>query len=93
MTDDTGHWAALLQWVLGNPEKSALFLVLLAGAWRWLRELRREVTEDQQHETFAEMLMRENKELRRENKEQRQELLELRRRNGHGKTGTEDAKK
>ena len=83
MTDELGNWAALLHWVLGNPEKGALFLVLLAGAWRWLRELRREVTEDQQHETFAEMLLRENKELR-------QELRELRRRNGNGKNGTGD---
>ena len=64
MTDDGGHWAALLQWVLGNPEKGALFLVILAGAWRWLRELRRDVVDDQQHESFTEILMRENKELR-----------------------------
>lgn len=83
MTDEPGSWAALLHWVLGNPEKGALFLVLLAGAWRWLRELRREVTDDKQHETFAEMLLRENRELRQEN-------LELRRRNGNGNKGTEN---
>lgn len=75
MTDD--HWAALLQWILGNPEKVALFLVILAGAWRWLRELRHDVVDDQRHETFTEMLLRENKELRAE-------LRELRKKNGNG---------
>lgn len=85
MTDDIGHWAALLQWILGNPEKGALFLVILAGAWRWLRELRRDAVDDQQHETFAEMLMRENKELRAE-------LRDLRRKNGHGNGHHEDPK-
>lgn len=77
MTDEIGHWAALLQWILGNPEKGALFLVILAGAWRWLRELRRDVVDDQYHETFAELLLRENKELRAE-------LRELRKKNGNG---------
>ena len=77
MTDEIGHWAALLQWILGNPEKGALFLVILAGAWRWLRELRREVVDDQHRETFAELLLRENKELRAE-------LRELRKKNGNG---------
>lgn len=76
MTGDSGHWAALLQWILGNPEKGALFLVILAGAWRWLRELRRDVVDDQYHETFAELLLRENKELRAE-------LRELRKKNGN----------
>ena len=77
MTDDSGHWAALLQWILGNPEKGALFLVILAGAWRWLRDLRRDVVDDQHYETFAELLLRENKELRAE-------LRELRKKNGNG---------
>lgn len=77
MTDDAGHWAALLQWVLSNPEKGALFLVILAGAWRWLRELRHDAVDDQQHESFTELLMRENKELRAE-------LRELRKKNGNG---------
>ncbi len=84
MTDEVGHWAALLQWVLGNPEKGALFLVILAGAWRWLRELRRDVVDDQYHETFAELLLRENKELRAE-------LRELRKKNGNG-NGNGDSK-
>jgi len=84
MTDEVGHWAALLQWVLGNPEKGALFLVILAGAWRWLRELRRDVVDDQHHEAFAELLLRENKELRAE-------LRELRKKNGNG-NGNGDSK-
>ena len=74
MGDDSSNWAALLQWALSNPEKGALFLVVMAGAWRWIRELRKEVAEDRQHDSFTEILLRENKELRAE-------LKELRRRN------------
>ena len=85
MTGDSGHWAALLQWILGNPEKGALFLVILAGAWRWLRELRRDAVDDQQHETFTEMLMCENKELRAE-------LRDLRRKNGLSNGNHEEPK-
>ena len=77
MADDPSQWAAVLQWVLANPEKGALFLVILAGAWRWIRELRKEVVEDRQHENLTEMLLRENKELRAE-------LKDIRRRNGNG---------
>jgi len=66
MTDEVGHWAALLQWVLGNPEKGALFLVILAGAWRWIRELWREGKEDTHHESLVETLMEENRKLREE---------------------------
>ena len=75
MDADPGNWATLLQWALSNPEKGALFLVVMAGAWRWIRELRKEATEDRQHDSFTEILLRENKELRAE-------LKELRRRNG-----------
>lgn len=74
MGDDSSNWATLLQWALSNPEKGALFLVVMAGAWRWIRELRKEVAEDRQHDSFTEILLRENKELRAE-------LKELRRRN------------
>lgn len=77
MSDEPSQWATVLQWVLANPEKGALFLVVLAGAWRWIRELRREVVEDKHQESFTEILLRENKELRAE-------LKELRRRNGNG---------
>lgn len=76
MADDPSQWAAVLQWVLSNPEKGALFLVVLAGAWRWIRELRKEVKEDAVHESFTEILLRENKELRAE-------LKDIRRRNGN----------
>lgn len=81
MGDDSSNWATLLQWALSNPEKGALFLVVMAGAWRWIRELRKEATEDRQHDTFTEILLRENKELRAE-------LKELRRRNNDGGAST-----
>lgn len=69
MADDAGSWVAFAQWILSNPEKSALFLVLLAGAWRWLLELRKAGKEDAQHESFTDLLLRENKELRAELRE------------------------
>ena len=72
MTDDSGHWAALLQWILGNPEKGALFLVILAGAWRWIRELWREGKEDEHHESLVKTLMEENRKLREELREKRE---------------------
>lgn len=77
------NWATLLQWALSNPEKGALFLVVMAGAWRWLRELRKEAVEDRQHDSFTEILLRENKELRAE-------LKELRRRNGNSNSPGDD---
>lgn len=80
MADEATNWAGLAQWALSNPEKIALGLVIVAGAWRWIREVLREAKEDATHETFTEILMRENKELRAE-------LRELRRRNG-GSSGS-----
>lgn len=71
MADDAGSWAALAQWVLSNPEKGALFLVVLAGAWRWLRELRNSARDDGDRETLMETLIRENRELRSELREER----------------------
>lgn len=78
MSSETGEWITLLQWAIGNPEKGALALVLVMGAWKWIRELRKELKEDQQHESFTETLLRENKELRAENKELVHDLLEAR---------------
>lgn len=46
MADDAGSWAGLLQWVLSNPEKGALFLVLMAGAWTWIKDLRSELRDE-----------------------------------------------
>lgn len=66
MGDNAGNWIGFMQWIMNNPEKGALFLVLLAGAWRWLLELRKAGKEDAQHESFTELLLRENKELRTE---------------------------
>jgi len=66
VADDAGSWASLVQWVLSNPEKGALFLVIAAGAWRWLRELRGEAKTEDSKESFMDILLRENKELRAE---------------------------
>ncbi|HQR43825.1 MAG TPA: hypothetical protein PLX97_14120 [Gemmatales bacterium] len=78
MSSETGEWITLLQWAIGNPEKGALALVLVMGAWKWIRELRKELKDDQQHESFTETLLRENKELRAENKELVHDLREAR---------------
>jgi len=42
VADNASSWSELLAAIFSNPEKGALFLVLLAGAWRWIRELWRE---------------------------------------------------
>lgn len=74
MADSTPSWLDVLSVVLQSPEKGALFLVLLAGAWRWIRELWRESKEDTHHETLVESLMRQIKDLQVENKALREEL-------------------
>jgi hypothetical protein len=61
----------MLQWLLSNPEKGALFLVLLAGAWTWIKELRGKAKTDDAKEDFLDTLIRENKELRGELREER----------------------
>lgn len=78
MSAEPNEWIVLLQWAISNPEKGALALVLVMGAWKWVRELRREMKEDQHHESFTEVLLKENKELRAENKELVHELREAR---------------
>lgn len=77
MAAEEPGWRELIQAFLDHPEKSALFMVLIVGAWRWIRELLHSSKEDTQQETFMETLLRENKELRAE-------LKEARRRNGDG---------
>lgn len=71
MADDAGTWAGLLKWVLSNPEKAALFLVLLAGAWTWIKELRGKAKTDNAKEEFLDTLIRENKDLRSELRDER----------------------
>lgn len=67
MADSTPpSWTELLTAIVSYPEKGALLLVLLAGAWRWLRELWRESKDDTTHESLIDMLMKENRELREE---------------------------
>lgn len=78
MSSETGEWITLIQWVINNPDKSALALVLGMGAWRWVRELKKEFKDERFQESFTETLMKENKELRTENKELIKELKEAR---------------
>lgn len=65
--DDSPDWIErLLRLFFDQPEKSALLIVIVAGAWRWLRELIREMRGAEREETMLEMLIRENRELREE---------------------------
>lgn len=64
---DEHSWMDTLLAILEHPEKGALFLVILAGAWRWLRELFREHKEDEQHDIFIDRLLKDDKTLRAEN--------------------------
>lgn len=68
---------AVVQWILGNPEKVALFLVLLAGAWRWLKELRSVDRSEDAKESFMESIMQENRKLREELREERKKTRRL----------------
>ena len=74
MDDSVGWIERLFTLFLNNPEKSALVVVVLAGAWRWIRELIREARGDAQEETLMEILLRENKEQREETRILREEL-------------------
>ena len=78
MADNTPSWAELISAFIAYPEKSALILVLVAGAWRLIRELWRETKDDSHHESLVETLMREQRELREENKRLRNELRDER---------------
>jgi len=56
---------AMARWLLEHPEKSALGAVIVAGVWRILREIWKDVR-GKKDETLIETLMRENYELRAE---------------------------
>ena len=56
---------AMAWWLLEHPEKSALGAVIVAGVWRILREIWKDVR-GKKDETLIETLMRENYELRHE---------------------------
>lgn len=73
MADNAPSWSELITAVLAHPEKGALLLVLIAGAWRWIRELWRETKDDSHHESLIETLMKENRELRDELRKERHE--------------------
>lgn len=66
MDGDTSAWASVVQWVLGNPEKTALFLVFIAGIWSYVREVLRTKKDDDTVSDFTQMLLQENRELREE---------------------------
>lgn len=78
MADSASGWLNFLQAIVESPEKGALLLVLMAGGWRWIRELWRESKDAGHHETLIEALMRQNKEFMHENKELREELRKKR---------------
>ena len=73
MADNAPSWSELATAFLAQPEKGALLLVLVAGAWRWIRELWRETKDDSHHESLVETLMKENRALRDELRQARQE--------------------
>lgn len=70
---DESVFIAWLRAFLTNPEKAALLLVIVVGAWRWLRELIREMRGAEREETLMEMLIRENRELREELRKDRED--------------------
>jgi len=57
------HSYDLARWMLENPDKSALGAVIVAGSWRVLREIWKDIR-GKRDETLVEALMRENHELR-----------------------------
>lgn len=71
-----GDESFFLEWLrafLTNPEKAALLLVVVVGAWRWIREIIRELRGAEREETMMEMLIRENRELRDELRKERED--------------------
>lgn len=75
---DDSSWTSIVVNILSRPEKVALGLVVLVGAWRWIRELIREARGIAQEESLIETLLRERKESQSENRALREELRELR---------------
>lgn len=78
MADD-GGLGSVLQLIATHPEKGALLLVVLAGAWRWIRELFRENKDDSRHDTVMDRLLKNDAMLREENASLRDENERLRR--------------
>lgn len=70
---DVDAWSRLALNLLSSPEKIALGLVVVVGAWRWIRELIREARGAQHEETLVDMLLLENRELRAELRKQRED--------------------
>lgn len=70
---DESVFIAWLRAFITNPEKAALLLVIVVGAWRWIREMIRELRGAEREETLMEMLIRENRELREELRKDRED--------------------
>jgi hypothetical protein len=75
---DDSSWTAVAISIISHPEKLALGVVILVGAWRWIRELIREARGIAHEESLLDMLLRERKESQSENRALREELRELR---------------
>ena len=72
MGEDIGTWVSVLKWIAENPEKGSLALVLVVGAWRYLREARTDTKAVDARESFTETLIEENRKLREELLEERE---------------------
>lgn len=63
-----GEAQVIAHWIFENPEKGALFIVLMAGGWRIFREIWKDLGGVRtREETLIETLMKENHDLRMEN--------------------------
>ena len=67
-------WLEFISWVLSNPEKSALGLVMVFGTWRWIKEFRSESKKETTFKSYTEHLIKENRDLRKELDETRLKL-------------------
>lgn len=54
---DESFYSTWLRAFLTNPEKAALLLVIVVWAWRWIREIIRELRGAERDETLLEMLI------------------------------------
>ncbi len=80
---DDSLWTAIIVHILSHPDKVALCIVIMVGAWRWIRELIREARGIAQEESLIETLLRERKESQLENRALREELRALRKEHHH----------
>lgn len=77
VADDSGDWANIVRWIVANPEKLALALVLVTGAWRWIREAIHDAKGTTREETLVDTLLKERNALAEENKGLRAEIRDM----------------